>query len=65
MNSKRYIKVYLKSGKILSFDKMCDGYELTFDKRMITFSQRIDDDSCTSLATIPIENIWYIEHCDY
>ena len=33
MNSKRYIKVYLKSGKILSFDKMCDRYELTFDKK--------------------------------
>lgn len=65
MNSKRYIKVWLKhTGQLLTFDQMCDRYELTFDKRMITFSQQIDDDSYMRLATIPIENILYIEHCD-
>lgn len=63
---KNYFVVHMKSdsnpGRVITFDKLCTSYEFDSKSGSFKFYYRIGEDSRTLLATIPSQNVLWIEN---
>lgn len=59
-----YIIVHLKDGNHFNFHKKCKNYDCRFSDKLVTFYADNPVITSSILASIPIENIYYIEHME-
>lgn len=63
---KNYFVVHMKSdsnpGRVITFDKLCTSYEFDSKSGSFKFLNKIGEDSRTLLATIPSQNVLWIEN---